>query len=89
MKLFLLATVGGGIGAGARYLIQTEMVRRLGPGFPWWTLAINVVGCLLMGIVADLVVRGLLLGQGHVRGVGHGAVGLGCRRGFGHGFGAA
>jgi CrcB protein len=57
MKLFLLATVGGGIGAGARYLIQTEMVRRLGPGFPWWTLAINVVGCLLMGIVADLVVR--------------------------------
>ncbi|NJM56022.1 MAG: fluoride efflux transporter CrcB, partial [Verrucomicrobiae bacterium] len=56
MHLLLLATVGGGLGAGARYLIQTEMIRRLGPGFPWWTLAINVGGCLVMGIVADLIV---------------------------------
>ncbi|MDZ4843041.1 MAG: fluoride efflux transporter CrcB [Hyphomicrobium aestuarii] len=57
MQLLLLATLGGGIGAGARYLIQTEMIRRLGPGFPWWTLAINVAGCLLMGIIADLISR--------------------------------
>jgi len=57
MQLLLLATLGGGIGAGARYLIQTEMIRRLGAGFPWWTLAINVAGCLLMGIIADLVTR--------------------------------
>ncbi|MBX9926976.1 MAG: fluoride efflux transporter CrcB [Hyphomicrobiaceae bacterium] len=57
MQLFLLATIGGGIGAGARYLIQSEMVRRLGSGFPWWTLAINVVGCLAMGIIADLIAR--------------------------------
>ncbi len=57
MQLLLLATLGGGIGAGARYLIQAEMMRRLGTGFPWWTLAINVAGCLLMGIIADLVTR--------------------------------
>lgn len=52
-----LVIIGGGIGAGARYLLQTEMLRRLGPGFPWWTLAINVAGCLLMGIVADILTR--------------------------------
>jgi CrcB protein len=59
MQLFILVVLGGGIGAGARYLVQTGMVRALGPGFPWWTLAINVVGCLLMGIAADLLTRRL------------------------------
>jgi fluoride exporter len=55
MRLLLLATVGGGIGAGARYLVQTGMVRWLGAGFPWWTFAINIVGSLLMGLVVTLV----------------------------------
>jgi fluoride exporter len=55
MRLLLLATVGGGIGAGARYLVQAGMMRWLGPGFPWWTLAINVVGSFLMGVVVELV----------------------------------
>jgi fluoride exporter len=55
MRLLLLATVGGGIGAGTRYLVQASMMRWLGPGFPWWTLAINVVGSFLMGVVVELV----------------------------------
>lgn len=55
MRLLLLATVGGGIGAGARYLVQASMMRWLGAGFPWWTLAINVVGSFLMGVVVALV----------------------------------
>lgn len=59
MKLLLLATIGGGLGAGARYLLQSGMVRWLGPGFPWWTLAINVAGCLLMGIAVEVIMRRL------------------------------
>jgi fluoride exporter len=55
MRLLLLATVGGGIGAGARYLVQAGMMRALGAGFPWWTLTINIVGSLLMGVVVELV----------------------------------
>jgi fluoride exporter len=55
MRLLLLATVGGGIGAGARFIVQAGMMRWLGPGFPWWTLAINVVGSFLMGVVVELV----------------------------------
>ena len=57
MRLLFLATVGGGIGAGARYLVQAGMVRWLGAGFPWWTFAINVVGSFLMGIVVTLVAQ--------------------------------
>jgi fluoride exporter len=55
MRLLLLASLGGGIGAGARFLVQAAMLRWLGPGFPWWTLAINVVGSFLMGVVVELV----------------------------------
>ena len=55
MRLLMLATVGGGIGAGARYLVQVGMMRALGAGFPWWTFAINVVGSFLMGLVASMV----------------------------------
>ena len=55
MRLLILATVGGGIGAGARYLLQANMIRVLGLGFPWWTLVINIVGSFVMGIVATMV----------------------------------
>jgi fluoride exporter len=55
MRLLVLATVGGGIGAGARYLMQAAMIRWLGAGFPWWTFAINILGSFLMGVVVVLV----------------------------------
>ena len=55
MRLLMLATVGGGLGAGARYLVQAGMMRVLGAGFPWWTFAINIVGSFLMGVVATHV----------------------------------
>jgi CrcB protein len=53
MKLMLLASAGGAIGAGGRYLVNVGMGRWLGAGFPWSTLSVNVVGSLLMGIVIE------------------------------------
>ena len=55
MKLLLIASAGGAIGAGARYLLNVGFARWLGPGFPWSTFAANVVGCLLMGLVTGLL----------------------------------
>lgn len=55
MRLLILATIGGGIGAGARYLTQAAMIRWLGAGFPWWTFTINILGSFLMGVVVTLV----------------------------------
>lgn len=59
MKLFLLACAGGALGAGARYLVYAEFIRRLGAAFPWATLAVNVGGSLLIGVLAALLIERL------------------------------
>ena len=40
---------------GARHVINVGFGRWLGSGFPWWTLCVNVVGCLLMGVVVEVL----------------------------------
>lgn len=42
----------GGLGSLLRYLTGLLAVRFLGPEFPWGTLAVNVIGCTLIGIFA-------------------------------------
>ena len=41
--------LGGAIGASARYLTGVAAIRLIGPGFPWATLVVNIVGSFLMG----------------------------------------
>ena len=47
----LLVVLGGGIGAGGRYLLGSWLHLQLGHGFPWGTFAVNVIGSLLIGLV--------------------------------------
>ncbi|HSH46692.1 MAG TPA: fluoride efflux transporter CrcB [Longimicrobiales bacterium] len=49
MVLFYIA-LGGALGALARYGLAGWVQDRLGLAFPWGTLAVNVLGCLLMGL---------------------------------------
>ena len=53
MKIFLVF-IGGGLGATSRYLVTTFFAGRLG-NFPLGTLAINIVGSFLMGVVVGLL----------------------------------
>ena len=46
--------VGGGIGSVFRYAVTFAFTQRFGPGFPWSTFAINVVGSLIIGVVFEL-----------------------------------
>ena len=41
----------GGVGSLARYVVG-GWVQKLGPGFPWGTLFINVSGCFIIGFLA-------------------------------------
>src|SRR5688500_12739665 len=49
MERFLWVCLGGALGTGIRYLVSEGALRTFGSAWPWGTLAVNVVGCLLMG----------------------------------------
>ncbi|GGD91390.1 fluoride efflux transporter CrcB [Rhizobium anhuiense] len=53
----LLVAVGGAIGSLLRYYVGQWALRLMGPGFPWGTLAVNVVGCFVIGVFAELIAR--------------------------------
>ena len=57
---FLLVVLGGGLGAGGRYLLGGWLNSQLGGGFPWGTFAVNALGSLLIGLVFGLAQRGAL-----------------------------
>jgi CrcB protein len=54
----LLVMAGGAIGAALRYQLGRAALRLAGPGYPWGTLAANVMGGFVMGLLAGwLAVR--------------------------------
>ncbi|MES2442943.1 MAG: fluoride efflux transporter CrcB [Pseudomonadota bacterium] len=57
----LLVMLGGAFGAGARHLAGSATLAAFGPGYPWGTLAVNLIGGLLMGMLAGSLAR---FGQG-------------------------
>lgn len=56
----LAVAAGGAVGALSRYWLSELTYRALGTGFPYGTLAVNLLGSLLMGGLFVLVQRGLL-----------------------------
>ena len=48
---YLLVFLGAGIGGIIRHAVNRTTLQ-FGSGFPWPTLAINVTGCFLMGMIA-------------------------------------
>lgn len=57
MARFLWVCLAGAAGTGVRYLVSLLAVKLLGVGFPWGTLAVNVVGCFLMSVVVHAGLR--------------------------------
>jgi len=51
MSRFLLICFGGAVGTGARYLLSGWVLRSLGPGFPYGTLSVNVLGSFLLATI--------------------------------------
>ena len=51
---WLLVFVGGGLGSLTRHAINRAGLAVLGPGFPWWTLTVNVAGSFAIGLLAGL-----------------------------------
>lgn len=54
MARFLWICLGGAAGTGARYLLSGWLLRAAGPGLPWGTLAVNVIGSFLLGLIMQV-----------------------------------
>ncbi len=51
---YLLMALGSALGAMARYLVNLGVAEALGTRFPWGTLAVNLSGALLLGLLVGL-----------------------------------
>ena len=54
MLQLVMIGIGGFIGAVLRYLTSDLVQRLSGSGFPYGTLAVNALGCLVIGFLAVL-----------------------------------
>jgi CrcB protein len=61
MRNLLLVMIGGAAGAGLRWEFGRLALRQTDPGFPWGTLGVNLIGGLLMGLLA-----GSMMGKGTI-----------------------
>ena len=64
---WLLVIVGSALGGGARFWLTTAVARPLGTAFPWGTLAVNLLGCMTVGILAALHAREPLEMNGDIK----------------------
>jgi CrcB protein len=67
MLVWLGVAVVGGAGAVARFALDSAVSQRTGSGFPWGTLAVNLSGAFVLGVLAGAGVTGdalLLAGTG-------------------------
>jgi CrcB protein len=53
----LLVAVGGGLGTALRFGVGRWALALLGPGFPFGTFAVNIIGGFLMGLLAGWLAR--------------------------------
>lgn len=54
LKTCLYVGIGGGLGANARYLIDSWLTQRLADNFPYGTTFVNITGSFLFGLLITL-----------------------------------
>lgn len=63
MGAWIAVAVGGAMGSVARFWLTGAMTALTGPRFPWGTLLINVVGSMVIGLVAGLTLTPARVGM--------------------------
>ncbi|MCK5829683.1 MAG: fluoride efflux transporter CrcB [Methylococcales bacterium] len=56
MNQLVAVALGGSFGAVMRFLISSGVYQWLGRGFPYGTLAVNVIGSLLIGLMTEALI---------------------------------
>ena len=52
MAIYLLVALGGALGSVGRFWLGGLVADKFGAAFPWGTLAVNVTGSVLIGVLA-------------------------------------
>lgn len=53
----LHVALGGAIGSALRYLTGVATLRAFGPGFPWGTVIVNILGSFVMGALVVILAQ--------------------------------
>ena len=61
MQKLVWIMAGGALGATARYLLAELLQQGKPDGFPWGTLAVNILGCFAFGLIWSLAENHLRL----------------------------
>jgi CrcB protein len=54
MKLYAAILLGGALGSAARFAMATWIDEKAVAAFPWGTFAVNILGSLVIGLMAGL-----------------------------------
>jgi CrcB protein len=57
-QIYLVVFLGGALGSIARYALSVWIAGKWSSGFPWGTLTVNALGCLLIGWLYGLTSPG-------------------------------
>ena len=57
MSIYFAIALGGSLGAVARFWVSSTTFKLLGVEFPYGTLAVNVLGSLLMGFLTVMLIN--------------------------------
>jgi CrcB protein len=60
MQQFFIVGIGSFLGGGLRYLISVFFNQKINPDFPYATLSVNLLGCLLIGVFYSLFEKSLI-----------------------------
>ncbi len=63
MNMLLAVAAGGAIGATGRFLVGRLMLNLMGPGYPWGTLTVNIIGSFFIGLLIELLAVRFSLSQ--------------------------
>ena len=63
MRAILIVGTGGFIGSVFRFLLSQTVQTKITNSFPWGTLAVNLIGCLLIGILFGLNEKNILTSE--------------------------
>lgn len=60
LLLYAFVALGGAFGASLRFFVYQLILNLAGKGFPFATLAVNISGSLVMGVLYGLIEQGII-----------------------------